>query len=288
MAVYDGSIRVHANINPDKISDYKINTESFERLNETLARMKKILADAVGFQTIQPSFERLSSVVQESFSELYSVLEQYNFEEMFKDIRLSVNEMAEAMNLEQIKTLQSIDFSKIFENSFYHEQYNAASQMAFDYVDEEVEGEENISQEELLEVFNAQMEDEAGWQEKIYNKTEEFKRKYFVFYKIIVCTLLFLFNQIAIYFTQKGIAYVAGDITSEPESNSTVIYYFDQRTEINIIGETDNHYFIIYPDNDGNESIGYCEKENVEIVPDGNDATIDNEIMEEENTEGTE
>ena len=73
MAVYDGSIRVHANINPDKISDYKINTESFERLNETLARMKKILADAVGFQTIQPSFERLSSVVQESFSELYSV-----------------------------------------------------------------------------------------------------------------------------------------------------------------------------------------------------------------------
>ena len=159
MAVYDGSIRVHTNINPDKISDYKINTESFERLNETLARMKKILADAVDFQTIQPSFERLNSVVQESFSELYSALEQYNFGEMFKDIRLSVNEMAETMSLEQIKTLQSIDFSKIFENSFYREQYNVASRMAFDYVDEEVKGEENISQEELLEVFNAQIED---------------------------------------------------------------------------------------------------------------------------------
>lgn len=212
--------------------------------------------------------------MQESFSELYSALEQHNFGEMFKDIRLSVNEMAETMNLEQIKTLQSIEFSKIFENSFYREQYNVASQMVFDYVDEEVKGAENISQEELLEVFNAQIEDEVDWQEKIYNKTEEFKRKYFVFYKIIVCTLLF-FNQIAIYFTQKGIAYVAGNITSEPERNSTVIYYFDQRTEINIIGEIDNHYFIIYPDNDGNESIGYCEKEDVEIVPGGDDKTTE-------------
>ena len=69
------------------------------------------------------------------------------------------------------------------------------------------------------------------------------------------------------FFAQLGIAYVFGNITSEPEKDSPVIYYFDQRTEVNIIGETDNYYFIIYTDREGNEVMGYSDKENMEIVP---------------------
>ena len=50
-------------------------------------------------------------------------------------------------------------------------------------------------------------------------------------------------------------------------TNTEAIYYFEHRTEINIIGETDNYYFITYTDDDGNEVTGYSEKENIEIVP---------------------
>ncbi len=64
---------------------------------------------------------------------------------------------------------------------------------------------------------------------------------------------------------------------SEPKEDAPSIYYFDQRTEINIIGETDNYYFITYTDDNGNEVTGYSEKKNIEIVPEE-----DNEIEEED------
>lgn len=57
---------------------------------------------------------------------------------------------------------------------------------------------------------------------------------------------------------------------SEPKEDAPAIYYFDQRTEVNIIGEIDNYYFVTYTD-DGNEVIGYGEKENTEIVPQDDD-----------------
>lgn len=88
---------------------------------------------------------------------------------------------------------------------------------------------------------------------------------------------MFIFGQIAIYFAQLGIAYVFGNMLSEPKKDASAIYYFDQKTEINIIGETDNYYFITYTDDDGNEVTGYSEKESIEIVPESND----DESMEE-------
>ena len=58
---------------------------------------------------------------------------------------------------------------------------------------------------------------------------------------------------------------------SEPKEDAPVIYYFDQRTEINIISETDNYYFITYTDDNGNEVTRYSEKVNIEIVPKDDD-----------------
>ena len=275
MANYDASIRINTNISPDKIYNYQLNTESIERLRKSIERMERILTDSFNIQTTKQSFELLNKAAEDSFKKLSLVFEKCDYANMMKEIRFTVSAIYEKIGIKQLEILQNIDFGKLFKESFYQERYNEASDLAFEYIEEEIKGEENISQEELLGVFQEQIENKIGWQEKLYNKSEEFKRKYFVFYKIIVCTLLFFLNQIAIYFAQKGIAYVVGDMTSEPERNSSVIYYFDQRTEINIIGETDKYYFIIYSDNDGNESVGYCEKENVEIVPERDDETME-------------
>ncbi len=275
MANYDASIRINTNISPDKIYNYQLNTESIERLRKSIERMERILTDSFNIQTTKQSVELLNKAAEDSFKKLSLVFEKCDYANMMKEIRFTVAEIYEKIGIKQLEILQNIDFGKLFKESFYQERYNEASDLAFEYIKEEIKGKENISQEELLGVFQEQIENKIGWQEKLYNKSEEFKRKYFVFYKIIVCTLLFFLNQIAIYFAQKGIAYVIGDMTSVPERNSSVIYYFDQRTEINIIGETDTHYFIIYSDNDGNESVGYCEKENVEIVPERDDETVE-------------
>lgn len=271
MANYDASIRMNTDISLDKISNYEINTESINRLKETIAKLEKTIAASFNIQTTMQSFEALSRMMKDSFAKLSPVFEQYNYDDLLKDIRFTVAEMADKIGMEQLEAFQNIDFGRLFRDSFYQEKYNEASKMAFEYTENEVESEENITQEELLEIFNEQMEDQIGWQEKLYNKSEEFKRKYFVFYKIFIGCLCFIFGQIAIYFAQLGIAYAFGNLTSEPEKDSPVIYYFNQRTEVNIIGETDNYYFITYTDDDGNEVIGYSGKEDIEIVPEDED-----------------
>lgn len=270
MANYDASIRINTNISPDKICSYEINTKSIKRFKESLSKMEKIITETFNFQTTNQTFEMFSRFMKDNFSIISPVFKQNNFEEMKKFLRLSFDEMSDAMGLKNFEALRNIDFSKIFRDSFYQMQYDEASKMAFEYVEEEVKCEENISQEELLEVFNEQMEDKIGWQEKLYNKSEEFKRKYFVFYKIFMGCLYFIIGEIMSFFAQLGISYAFGNIISEPQKDAPVIYYFDQRTEVNIIGETDNYYIVVYPDSDGNGSVGYCEKENVEIIPEDN------------------
>lgn len=172
---YDGSIRIDTNIYPNSIPNYEINTESIKRLREMTAKIEKTLTASINTESIKKSIEMLNAVMKDNFLKLSPTLEQYNFEEVLKGIRYSFAEMADVVGLTNIETLQNIDFSRVFRDSLYRERYNEASQMAFDYVEEEIKGEEDITQEELLEIFNEQMEDKIGWQEKLYNKSEEFK-----------------------------------------------------------------------------------------------------------------
>ena len=151
-------------------------------------KIEKILAALINTESIKKSMEMLNTVMKDIFLDLSPTLEQYNFEEALKSIRYSFTEMADVIGLKNIETLQNIDFSRVFGEPFYRERYVEA----------------NISQEELLEIFNEQIEDKIGWQEKLYNKSEDFKRKYFVFYKIFIGCLWFIFSQIAIYFAQSN------------------------------------------------------------------------------------
>lgn len=276
MANYDASIRINTGISPDKFCDCEINTESIKRFKESISRMEKIITETFNTQTTKQTFEMFGRFMKDNFLRISPVFKQNNFEEMERFLQLSFDEMSDAMGLKNIEALQNIDFSKIFRNSSYREQYDEVSKTAYEYVEEEVKYEENISQEELLEVFNEQIEDKVGWQEKLYNKSEEFQRKYYVFYNVVIGFLKLLVATVVTSFLELGIAYVRGNLTSEPNKDAPAIYYFDQRTEIYIIGETDNYYFITYTDDDGNEVTGYSEKENVEIIPEDN-----NEIGEE-------
>lgn len=266
------SIRINTNINGDNIDTYSLSSESIKNLNKSVGKLAQVLVDAIGKDTFQAA-KIMNENLRQSLIKIIPILEQYNYEEMLKGFRFTVADMAEKIGVEQIEAFQNIDLGRLFRDSFYQSKYSEASNMAFEYAEKEVESKEDISHEELLEIFNEQMEDKIGWQEKLYNKSEEFKRKYFVFYKIFIGCLCFIFSQIAIYFAQLGIAYAFGNLTSEPEKDSPVIYYFDQRTEVNIIGETDNYYFITYTDSDGNEVMGYSDKEDMEIVPEDDTKT---------------
>ena len=273
MAEYDDSIRVNTNINVDDIDIFKINKESMERLNKSVEKLAQVMVDAIGKDTFQ-AMQVINENLRQTLLKISPIVERYNYDELLKGFQFTVSEMVDKIGVSQLEAIQNIDFGRVFRDSFYQGKYDEASKMAFEYTESEVETEEDISQEELLEIFNEQIEDKIGWQEKLYNKSEEFKRKYFVFYKIFIGCLCFLFSEIMSFFAQLGIAYAFGNITSEPEKDSPVIYYFDQRTEVNIIGETDNYYFITYTDSEGNEVIGYSDKEDMEIVPEGNiDAT---------------
>lgn len=274
----DDSIRINTSINLEKISNYETNSERLERLRENIEKLERVMAESFNIQATRQTVEMLNENIQNSLIQLSSIFEQYDYTSMLKDIEYGFRDIAEKMNIGKLELLQNIDFGKLFKVPFYQEKYGEAGNIAFEYAEKEVEGEENISQEELLEVLNEQIEDKIGWQEKLYNKSEEFKRKYFVFYTVFIRALWFAIMQIAIYFAQLGIAYAFGNITSEPEKDSPVIYYFDQRTEVNIIGETEYYYFITYTDCDGNEIMGYSEKEDMEIIPiEDEEMTDDNE-----------
>lgn len=267
MANYDAAIRINTNINLDKMDKYKINTESLERVRKNIEKIQQVLTDSFNIQTSKQSFEMFNMIVEDSLKKITSVFKQHDYENILKEICLSIAEMSEKIDIKQLETLQNIDFGKLVKDSFYQIRYDEASNMAFEYVEEEVKSEENITQEELLEIFNEQIEGKDGWQEKLRGKSEEFKEKYAIFYKFITWFLNILVTAAVTYFLNLGIACLHGKIVSEPKENSPVIYYFDPRTEVNIIGETDNYYFIIYTDDDGNAVTGYSRKEDIEIVP---------------------
>lgn len=260
---YDGSIRVNLN----NIPSYEINTESIKRLKEITAKMEKTISVAFNNESMKRSMEMLNLAVDECLAKVSSTLRQYNFDDIFKGLQFQLDEMADTIGLKNMEMLQNIDFPRLFQDSFYRKKYDEASQMAFEYVEEEVKSEEDISQEELLEIFNEQIEDNVGWQEKLYNKSQEFQRKYYVFYNIVIGFFKLLIGLIITSSLEFGASYAWGKITAEPKKDSTDIYYFDQRTEINIINETSNHYLILFVDDDGNIVTGYSEKENVEIIP---------------------
>lgn len=135
---YDSSIGMDTNVNLNSIPSYEINTESIEKLREMTAKMEKALAASINIESIKESMELLNTVMKDRFSKLSPMLEQYNFEEALNGIRYSFAEMADAIGLKNIEILQNIDFSRVFKDSFYRERYDEASQMAFDYVKEEI------------------------------------------------------------------------------------------------------------------------------------------------------
>lgn len=266
------SIKKNTNINVDIHDASKSNLESMERLNISIEQLAQVMIGAIGKDTFH-AVKVINENLRKTFLKLSPVFEQYSYEEMLKGFRFTIADMAEKIGMEQFEAFYNVDYAKIFKDSLYQEKYIEASKIAFEYTENEIKGIDNISQEELLEVFNEQMEEKIGWQEKLYNKSEEFKRKYFVFYKIFIGFLCLIISEMMSVFAQLGIAYVFGNITSEPQEDAPVIYYFDQRTEVNIIGETDYYYFITYSDNDDVISVGYCEKENVEIIPEDDNDT---------------
>ncbi len=269
---YDGSIRVNLN----NIPSYEINADSIKRIREISDKMEKAIS-AVFSENTKRSMERLNSAVDECLTRVSSTLKQYNFDDTLKGLRIQLDEISDTIGLKNMEMLQNIDFSRLFQDSFYRGKYDEASKWAFEYVEDEIDSEDDITQEELLEIFNEQIEDKVGWYEKFSNKSEKFKKIYDAFCKFMEWFLNVLITAVVSYFLTLGIAYVHGKIVSEPKEDAPDIYYFDKRTEINIIGETDNYYFITYTDDDGNEITGYSEKENIEIVPESND----DESMEE-------
>lgn len=129
MANYDVSIRINPNINPNKINNYEFNTESYERLKINIERIERILTDSINIEITKQSFELLNRVMKDSFSKISSVFDQYDFDEIAKKLRFSLDEMADAAGVKQIEALQNINFSKVFSDSFYHEKCNEASDL---------------------------------------------------------------------------------------------------------------------------------------------------------------
>lgn len=178
------SIRINTNINGDNIDTYSLSSESIKNLNKSVEKLAQVLVDAIGKDTFQAA-KIMNENLRQSLIKIIPILEQYNYEEMLKGFRFTVADMAEKIGVEQIEAFQNIDLGRLFRDSFYQSKYSEASNMAFEYAEKEVESKEDISHEELLEIFNEQMEDKIGWQEKLYNKSEEFKRKVLSFIKFL-------------------------------------------------------------------------------------------------------
>lgn len=249
---------------------YKINTEAFEKLEKSIERLTRVLTDSIGESNLLVT-KALSEKMQEVYLQLTHTINLSDYQKMFQAIQFDVAKIVKEFSTVQIDAFKNIDFDRLYKDSLYQEQYKKASKAAFEYVENNVEDdEENILQEELQEIFVDQIENKIGWQERLYNKSETFKRKYFVFYKLVVGILFFIVSQIAIYFAQAGIAYAVGKIKSEPKNEAPVIYYFNQKTEVTIIGETNYYYMIMFTDDEGKEAIGYNAKRNIKIIPNEN------------------
>lgn len=240
--------------------------ESILRLGRILALYSGALAKAIHSE-YKISYEDMAENLMQGMDELNQWKRKYDQNLFFAEFRKSFEKPGKNlsdMQMERLKAFAQIDVNKFKNDKKYQsDQYNKASNIAYDIAKEQTEAsEENITEADLKDAYDK--EKEIGFQEWLYNKSENFKKKYYI-YSLVINFILFILGTILGFYITEALA--KGTVKKDPEPQTTAIYNITEETNVTIIGEVNYYYQIIFEDENGNEITGYIAKKNVKFLP---------------------
>lgn len=207
--------------------------------------------------------------------------------------------MAETLNAvtkdivsEQIKQLQQIDFSTVFEAiipeaSSLSEVINKAYEMTKEDIEDNTES-DDFTEEEIQEVIKEQITNPIGAQERFANWSEKKIRQFFIIYLFIQ----FLYSVfIEPYLQQKVgmpvMTYIESNVKELPQKGAEVVGKIKENVEAIILEDTNYYYKVSFTDENGETKEGYVAKRNLKLIEEeaeeASTDTIEEEV--EENNE---
>lgn len=251
------------------------NTESFNRLSDTLQGMVERLSEFAMSNTYQ-NVEFISKSMQQTLSNFaQAVTRSYSYE--MEGIRQSVIELSKKlsdMQIEQLKVLSQIDFSKI-NYDFHSKEFDDLVDLAYETT---IEDPENvaISKEELKETFIKSQNSKSSWKElniKLHDNAEKFKKEYYIIY----LTIIFIINCFFIPFVADNIGKpamvkTACFVKELPEKGAEIICQLHENIETIITENTNYYYKVSFINENGVEREGYVAKRNLKIIDQNEDS----------------
>lgn len=198
----------------------------------------------------------------------------------------TLNAVTKDIVSEQIKQLQQIDFSAVFEAiipeaSSLSEVVNKAYAMTQEDIEENTES-DDFTEEEIQEAIQEQMTNPVGFQEKVANWSEEKIKKFFIFYLVIrfLCT-----NFIQPYFQEKVgmpvMTYVVSNVKELPEKGAEIVGKIKENVEAIILEDTNYYYKVSFTDENGETKEGYVAKRNLKPIEEETEEASTDTIEEE-------
>lgn len=279
-SIYDGRLE---NIRQEII---KNNCEFFYRMEEIQKKIKEInspmLKAIEDFKEILQPYNQLTETIknnlsnnfqnknwQNLFREMDSVISKYNFSELFSRIKVENETIREILPRTYLDRLNDINITE----TLYSEggDSNSLSKIAENIYkeieeDEILDLEDNTSFEQIIEDVS---NDRIGFQEKLYNKSDKYKKKYF----IVIFVISLIFKIFLLPYIQENVGKpvmtkIESKIRLEPNSKAEVTDFIKVDTKAGITGNERYYYKIVYRDSEGHLNEGYISKRSVFLIED--------------------
>lgn len=217
---------------------------------EKIEKLQKVLNDP-------------ESQINQAMQKWVDVLAKIDYEKIGKAgiSLLEFAEKIEKINLTNEIQFPEVDYDKLFENDLYNQKFAEAYNVAYETARQEA-GEPNVDKEELENAVKEELKTNSL--EDINIENDKFKE---TFIKVLKCLWMYLILPLLVStIYDVGKIVVGNIIKSSTEENSATVYEINnQNTYVNIIEQTENHYYIFFIDEDGDFVNGYIEKENVDL-----------------------
>lgn len=219
---------------------------------------------------------------------------------MQHDLMEKLVESISGIQKEQLQILKEIDFTAAF-SSMYESlgtyslkglsdiAESAYKAVCRDIADASEDDVDFISEEEFREVFDAQMNNPKGIQQKIHEWSQEKIIKYFVIWQFIC----FLYSNFFQPYFQENVgvpvtAWVVSNVKELPQKGANIICQLKEEIEAVIIENTNYYYKVSFTDENGVKCEGYVAKRNLKLLQKDIEDAEENEATEKNDAEPAE
>lgn len=254
LAAYEAMSKSMGNIS-SALAAHEVFKESIGDISNALAA-SETMRKSMGIMAALPS-----SVVLQELSTSFAYYPKY------QSLMASIQPSIEVMKFTHLPIMQEY-FATIARFNEAGYKFSDLVKQAYASIEDEEEIEDDFENEsEIVEALQEQSDNPAGFQERVFNWSENKKKKYYILCKTL-CWLLAIFIMPYLQDTigKPVVAYVVSKVRELPETASTIIGELQEKNEAIITEDVPYYYKVTFTDEDGNIKEGYVAKKNLQMI----------------------